>query len=40
MVGNAFTANSFLGAGFISAVAFFKILFPITFHGFFLPELG
>jgi len=37
MIGNALATDPFSGAGFIGAVAFFKVLLPITFHGSILP---
>jgi hypothetical protein len=34
MIRNALATGPFSGAWFIGAVTFFKVLFPITFHGF------
>jgi hypothetical protein len=34
MIRNALATGPFSGTGLIGAVTFFKVLFPITFHGF------
>ena len=37
MIRNTLATDPFSGAGLIGAVAFFKVLLPITFHGSILP---